>query len=80
MGGQCQNGTTNFLMLSLWADYEGAEQMQLNYSFNGTATNLVSSFGATGPATKTVEIGYSTAMSCSARRANIIRSNLWKIF
>lgn len=57
--GSVKNGTTNFLMLSLWADYEGAEQMQLNYSFNGTATNLVSSFGATGPATETVEIGYS---------------------
>lgn len=31
----------NYLAYNLWADYEGAEQMQLNYSLSGTATDLV---------------------------------------
>lgn len=32
----------------LWCDYEGKEQMQLNYSFNGVATDLVDTVNADG--------------------------------
>lgn len=46
--GSVSTGTTNFLMRSLWADYEGKEQMELNYTFNGTAADLVDSFDASG--------------------------------
>ena len=38
----------NALVESLQADYEGAEQMRLNYTANGTATNLVKEFDAAG--------------------------------
>lgn len=31
----------NYLAYNLWADYEGVEQMQLNYSLSGTATDLI---------------------------------------
>ena len=31
----------NYLAYNLWADYEGKDQMQLNYSLSGTATDLV---------------------------------------
>jgi len=32
----------NWFMTALTANYEGLDQMSLNYSFNGTATNLIS--------------------------------------
>lgn len=38
----------NALVESLQADYEGAEQMRINYSSSGTATNLVKEFDADG--------------------------------
>lgn len=31
----------NYLAYNFWSDYEGAEQMNLNYNFDGTATDLV---------------------------------------
>lgn len=34
----------NQLMLALWADFEGKDQMMLNYTFDGIAENLVSYF------------------------------------
>lgn len=53
------------LLTALWADFEGQEQMMLNYNFNGTATNIVDSFDGQGnPVTKSLEItienGYET--------------------
>ena len=38
----------NKLMMSMITDYEGAEQMMLNYNFNGNATDLVSSVNEDG--------------------------------
>lgn len=38
--GNAQDYVANFLY-QLWADYEGAEQMKLNYTFDGTATDLI---------------------------------------
>ena len=38
----------NALVESLQADYEGREQMRLNYTASGTATNLVKEFDANG--------------------------------
>ena len=38
----------NALIESLQADYEGEEQMRLNYTASGTATNLVKEFDADG--------------------------------
>ena len=38
----------NALIESLQADYEGEEQMRLNYTSSGTATNLVKEFDAEG--------------------------------
>lgn len=38
----------NALIESLQADYEGEEQMRLNYTANGTATNLIKEFDADG--------------------------------
>lgn len=40
--------TTN-MMYELWADYEGEEQMMLNYTLNGTAKDLVSSIDGGEP-------------------------------
>ena len=53
------------LLTSLWADFEGREQMMLNYNFDGTATNIVDRFDSEGkPITKNLEItldnGYET--------------------
>ena len=31
----------NYLAYNLWVDYEGKEQMELNFSLSGTATNLI---------------------------------------
>lgn len=41
----------NALMMSLQADYEGPEQMMLNYTMSGRATNLVSSVSDDGTVT-----------------------------
>ena len=38
----------NAFVESLQADYEGAEQMRLNYTASGTATNLIKEFDADG--------------------------------
>ena len=38
--GNAQDYVANYLY-QLWADYEGAEQMLLNYTFDGTATDLI---------------------------------------
>ncbi len=38
----------NALVESLQADYEGEEQMRINYTANGTATNLIKEFDANG--------------------------------
>ena len=47
----------NALVESLQADYEGEEQMRLNYTANGTATNIVKEFDADGnPVLESVEI------------------------
>ena len=40
-GGHSQ-GYINWFLTALTANYEGLEQMSLNYSFDGTATNLIS--------------------------------------
>ena len=55
----------NALVESLQADYEGEEQMRLNYTASGTATNIVKEFDADGnPVVESVEItkenGYET--------------------
>lgn len=36
-------------LMNVWADYEGKDQMLLNYTFNGTANDLVSSFNGATP-------------------------------
>lgn len=41
-------GHTAYMMYQMWADYEGAEQFYLNYSFDGTANNLVKSVSDSG--------------------------------
>lgn len=41
----------NAFMMSLWADFEGLEQAMLNYTFDGTATDLVSNIDASGKVT-----------------------------
>ena len=46
-GGTVQH-YVNELVNSLQADYEGAEQMRINYTFDGTATNLVESINSDG--------------------------------
>ena len=38
--GNAQDYVSN-LLYQMWADYEGKEQMMLNYTFDGTATDLV---------------------------------------
>ena len=43
-------------LTSWWSDDEGYDQTQLNYSFNGTATNIVDHFDGDTPVTKTVNI------------------------
>ncbi len=45
--GQSKRYTTN-MMFNLWVDYEGEEQMMLNYTMNGTATDLVQSIAPDG--------------------------------
>lgn len=50
--------TTN-MMYNLWVDYEGEEQMMLNYRMNGNATDLVKSVGSDG----TVELDEETAIT-----------------
>lgn len=42
----------NYLAYNLWTDYEGKEQMELNFSLKGTATNLID-MGSFNAATKT---------------------------
>ena len=42
-GGTVAGQYLNYFLRSLWADYEGAVQMSLNYTLSGGATNLVSS-------------------------------------
>ncbi len=60
--GNAQDYVAN-LMYQMWADYEGAEQMLLNYTFNGTATDLID-VSADGEVTEledtqiTIENGY----------------------
>lgn len=55
------------LMLALQADFEGLEQMTLNYNFNGTAKDLIESIAADGtviyrdPTTITNANGYELA-------------------
>ena len=50
--GQYRMGYIGWLLQALMADYEGAEQMLLNYTFNGTAKNIVSSINNDGSVTK----------------------------
>lgn len=50
-GGTVSGNYLNYFLRSLWADYEGAEQMSLNYTLKGTATNLVSSIKDDGQVT-----------------------------
>lgn len=46
--GEYRHGYVQALLQALGCDYEGLDQMTLNYTFNGTATNLVSSIDANG--------------------------------
>ena len=47
----------NALVESLQADYEGEEQMRINYTASGTATNLIKEFDANGnPVLESAEI------------------------
>ena len=46
-GGNVQEYVSS-LLIALTADYEGAEQMELNYSFDGTLNHQVTSFDGTG--------------------------------
>ena len=60
--GNAQDYVANYLY-QMWADYEGAEQMLLNYTFDGTATDLID-VDANGNVTKlpateiTIDNGY----------------------
>jgi hypothetical protein len=44
--------------MNFWADTEGKDQMLLNYTFNGTATDLVSSFNGSTPVTGSEEVTF----------------------
>ncbi len=61
--GKTKGYYTNLLLAALAADYEGAEQLAMQYSYTGTATNLIS-VGADGKITElpdeeiTVDTGY----------------------
>ncbi len=61
--GKTKGYYTDLLMAALAADYEGAEQLAMQYSYTGTATNLIS-IDANGNITElpdeaiTVETGY----------------------
>jgi ABC-type glycerol-3-phosphate transport system substrate-binding protein len=46
----------NALVESLQADYEGEEQMRLNFTASGTATNIVKEFDGETPVLESVEI------------------------
>jgi len=46
--GQHLRGQSDYLISALYADYEGAEDLLLNYSFNGTAHHIVQSVGPDG--------------------------------
>ena len=62
--GEKRNEYIQMLCQALATDYEGAEQMMLNYTFNGTATTLIKSIDENGkiefnePTTITNENGY----------------------
>jgi uncharacterized protein YxeA len=45
--GNVQNYVSS-LLTAFWADFEGVDQMMLNYTFDGTATNLVERFDENG--------------------------------
>ena len=45
--GKVQSYATG-LMYNLWADYEGKDNMRLNFDFEGTATDLIQSFDTNG--------------------------------
>ena len=57
-----QSAYTARALMSFWADDEGAEQTNLNYTFNGTATNIITGFNDGVPTieseTITKENGY----------------------
>lgn len=56
------------LMTSFWADYEGREQMMLNYTFKGTATNLVTVSGGTVTPKGDVEISEQNGYELHSQR------------
>lgn len=45
--GNVQNYVSS-LLTSFWADFEGMEQMMLNYNFDGTASHIVDGFDSNG--------------------------------
>ena len=49
-------GYTARAMMSYWSDYEGVEQTNLNYTFDGVANNIVTSIEAGEPVTESVTI------------------------
>ena len=46
--GKSNTGYSSALLDALHADFEGAEQMSMNYTFSGTATNIVSGINDNG--------------------------------
>lgn len=62
--GEYRHGYVQAFLQALGVDYEGLDQMTLNYTFDGVATNLVSSIDSNGnvnfsePVTITDENGY----------------------
>ena len=41
-------GYVSWMLAALWADYEGAEQVSLRYTMNGTATNIIDKINSDG--------------------------------
>jgi ABC-type glycerol-3-phosphate transport system substrate-binding protein len=59
-------------LMNYWADYEGRDQMLLNYTFNGKANDLVSSFNGTTPVTGSEDVTFKNGYELQNRRANIM--------
>lgn len=58
------------LLTSLWADFEGVDQMMLNYNYNGLAENIVDGFDANGnPILTSVNINLDNGYLTYAKQA-----------
>src|SRR5690554_524004 len=58
------------LLTALWADFEGVDQMMLNYSYNGEAKNIVDGFDTNGnPLLTSVDINLDNGYLTYAKQA-----------